>query len=905
MRRILLSILICGLILGGLFNIQSSYANGQYQSSSSGGQWVSRYNSPYNNPYSEKLYSSIADNSSISLSNLGDPNGEIASKALIYNNIAYFVTKSVSIYSLDLSSYNYKSMNLSLSNNILSSTPALVGENCNTIAAIDGLSFVNFIRFGPGLSISLLRKYGPLNIYSNPVTPSNSNFFITSNSSPSGYIYVFGCDGTINNIYMLSPYEQPEKGVAVKSNTIYVLTNFGSVKAIGNVNWNAQLGLKFTQEPVIYNDRIFVRGVMYEDGSEMIVALNSTNGSTIWSLRIPATILSPMVIFQDRIYFITEGPYIYSLNASNGAVLKTKKLQSISFTGISPDMIAISSELVFTGIYNGKFSLVYYDVIDDLINYDYLNANLGKPIGISLGNGKIIVTFQKGIEQLPIKAKASLKIYVEPASYNYSVNINGTSYIIQPNNTFILYLFLKRPSSLNLEIKDKIIINDQKYLGFYRWENVSQSNFNKSTVYINQWDSIVVKAYYRYYLLTNLNLDYKIISSQQINVTPKINIVEYNSTKVSLFLPQNTTSNFTIYAQPVVVINKTSSLVFQKWSDGDKNYIRKIYVQAGSTVYFTALYSLSNNYTLTLIVNPSNYASKILQSLSTNLNNVTSMVWIVPPNTNVTFEIKRTIISLNSTARLAFAYWSGDISSNDTKITFSVSHTNFTIVLNFQLQKLFIVKLINITYYNNQIINNGTSTILSKWYSSSNYNYTLKINKIIYLNKYERLLIYNYTINTINSKTNETSNYIISTIILSSGTTLIKVVYVLQKYTQLLIIFNDPEVKYIFINGTKEDIIKNNNTYLVNKTMWTSNSIKFYIEAVEKVKLSDYEYIVFKSFNNTSSSSISVNLNPGDKVTLYAQYQRENVLALSSSILVILILVIGIMVIAILIRWLM
>jgi len=905
MKRVFLSILICALIFGSMINIHSTYAKNNNQSSNSGGQWVSRYNSPYNNPYSEKIYSSIVDNSSISLSDLGDSNGEIASKTLIYNNVAYFVTKAVTIYSLDLSSYDYRTMNLSLSNNMLTSTPALIGENCNTIAALDGLSFVNFIKFGPGLSISLLRKYGPLNIYSDPVTTSNSNFYIGSNSSPSGYIYVFGCDGTINNIYLLSPYEQPVKGIAVKSNTIYVLTSFGSLKAIGNVEWTAQLGLKFTQEPVIYNDRIYVRGIMYEDGSEMIVALDSNNGSKIWSLRIPSIIISPIVIFQDKLHFITEGPYIYIVNASNGSVLKTKKLQNISFVGISPDMIAISTELIFTGVYNGKFSLIYYDVADDLIDYDYLNANLGKPIGISLGNGKIVVTFQKGLEQLPIKAKASVKIQVEPAEYNYTVKINGTNHIIQPNNPFILYFFLKKSSSINLEIQDKIIINDQKYLGFYKWENVFKSNFNKSTVNINQWDSIIVKAYYIYYLLTKLNLDYKIIGEQQISVKPKLNIIEYNSTKISIFLPQNSISNFTIYAQPVVVINETSSLIFQKWNDDDKNYMRKIYVQAGSTVYFTALYSVTNNYTLTLIVNPSSYASKILQNLSTNLKNVNSMVWAVPPNTNVTFEIKQTIIPLSNTARLTFVGWSGDISSNDTKITFSVNHTNFTVILNFQLQNLFVVKLINVTYFNNQIINNKTSTILSKWYPGTNYNYTLKINKIIYLNKYERLSLSNYTINAIIAKTDAVNNYIIPMIILNNGNTFIKVIYILQKYTQLLIIFNDPEVKYVFINGTKEDIINNNNAYFVNKTIWPSQNISFYIEAVEKIKLSDYEYIIFKSFNNTSSPSISIKLNPGDKITLYAYYQRENLLILSSSILMILILVIGIMVIAILVRWLM
>ena len=353
------------------------------------------------------------------------------------------------------------------------------------------------------------------------------------------------------------------------------------------------------------------------------------------------------------------------------------------------------------------------------------------------------------------------------------------------------------------------------------------------------------------------------------------------------------------------MINETSSLIFQKWNDDDKNYMRKIYVQAGSTVYFTALYSVTNNYTLTLIVNPSSYASKILQNLSTNLKNVNSMVWAVPPNTNVTFEIKQTIIPLSNTARLTFVGWSGDISSNDTKITFSVNHTNFTVILNFQLQNLFVVKLINVTYFNNQIINNKTSTILSKWYPGTNYNYTLKINKIIYLNKYERLSLSNYTINAIIAKTDAVNNYIIPMIILNNGNTFIKVIYILQKYTQLLIIFNDPEVKYVFINGTKEDIINNNNTYFVNKTIWPLQNISFYIEAVEKIKLTDYEYIIFKSFNNTSSPSISIKLNPGDKITLYAYYQRENLLILSSTILMILILVIGIMVIAILVRWLM
>lgn len=810
--------------------------------------WHSKYNSSLNNPIVAPFYSKISKPISFSLSSFDDV---IASKALIYNNTAFFVTKSVNLFSVDLSSFQYTRVNLSQANSALASTPALIAF-CNTIAVLDGNSYVQFFRIN-GLSLSKISQYGPINIYTHPLNVYEDKFYVTRSSSPSGSVNVFSCSGGVSNIYLLNQYEFPTAGVAVSTEGIFVLTNFGAVRNLLNSKWSKTLGLAFSQEPLLYNSKLIVRGLV--SSAEYIYALDASSGSILWQKNTPK-IVTNVLVYKDKLFFITEDSAIIGLDINNGS-LAFKKVLPKSFLLVNSEMISVSDVLIFSALLNNEYVIVYYDISHDLFDYYILDKNLGTPIGISVGDGKLVVTLTKGLQLLPIKAPSTLVVKAIPSDFTYNVVVNGTQYSIQKSSQLKLTYLIPVHSSLKIEIQDKIELNDFLKLKFIGWENVAESEHNKSLVKIHQWGLSEITAYFDYFLLTRLSLDYEILNGN-FSAIPDLKINGTSSKERSIFVRQNNYVTFEIYAEPLIRADNIV-LVFKSWSDGDLNNERKIRLKAGEFLNLVAFYEISKNSTLILNLIPKDFKDEIMKNLNSSLQTDTPLVWNIKPNSTISFSILNTVITINDTLKLVFKGWYGDYTSNSTNITIVVDKEIYNLTLVFEVQRFYLIEISNVTYYRGAIYSITNHTLFEGW-SFEPINYTLLINKIVYINDHERLRLVSY--DGIDNIIEDDEKVIAS---VTKSINKITLVYALEKLTTLTIIVQDRNIAYIYVNETAHNVMELGKDIGIKISIWISDKVSYNILAPEIFRINENKELIFRGFivdDKIEKSTAIINRNP-------------------------------------------
>lgn len=896
MNKIVASVLLVLLTfsLTSSINFHIIQAQSSYQGKPS---WVNKYNSSLNNPASGVLYSSIKNPEFFSFSYHGI-NEEASSKAIIFNEVAYIVTKSVSLFMLDLETLEYSSKKLSVSNSNLNSTPALAAGNCNSLAVVDGISNIRFFKINDRFVLSELYSYGPLNTYSHALNVFNNKFYVTKISSPSGQVLVFECNGSLSNVYLLFTYEEPSAGVAVSNNGIFVVTNYGKLSKINS--WSAPVGLNFLQEPLIYGSQVIVRGKSGSDSEETLFALDINSGNKLWSYKIGIGIASPLLVYQDKIFFIAKNSTIIALDVYSGSPVLAKKLPSdVTFLNFIADLISIDRILVFTAKYGNTYAVFYYDIVNDLLDYYTLTDDIGKPIGLSLAKGKIVVTAERGIGLLPIKAPSTLIINANPSDQKYSVLINGTAYTISPMSNLKINYLIVFNSSLLIEIQDEIKLDSMRILRIVSWNGVISYDYNKSIVNIYQWNTSNITANFDIYILTKIALGYSVLNSNNINIKPALMINDTKINSYSDFVRQNYYIYIKIYAEQMVIINETTKLVFQKWSDGNSSNLRIVKLNAGDSLSLQALYIITSNYTLILEIKPNDFKREVLKHLRSSLPINDSLIWTVNQNSSHFFNLDSRVIEINSTMGLLFRGYYGEISSNDTTINIIVNKNNYKIILIFEIQNLYSLNLYNITIYNNTIQNITEYNLLNKW-SSSPINFTILITKIIYKDFKER-----YTFLKFNSS-EDLKNQIIDEKTLSvnfqlkPGVNKIYLYYTIEKLTELVLITNDKGVKQVAINGTQYYFPDGNAT--IKLTFWASKPINLEISVPEKIKIDDTKYLVFRSVNDFKNSTLKITLEPGDRLVLNLKYELEEISILPSYLILILIVLLSIIMMAFIFR---
>jgi hypothetical protein len=642
------------------------------------------------------------------------------------------------------------------------------------------------------------------------------------------------------------------------------------------IQWDRSLGIVANEPLTINNNYIIVKGKDYKN-NPLLVAINLSNGNKIWEMALKSEIISNIVSINDKVIFLLSNNTLFSLNVKNSNLINKIQLSKYNIEVIKTDLIYINNILIFSAKKDNNYIIVYYDILTNNFASEKTDSNTGNIIGLSLSNGKLIVAGVNGFEILPIYTRSSLTVKSAPP-FNLKIKIDNSTYIMNNGSIKINYL-LYNEKRINLQIQEEIAVNRTTKLRLINWENVIQSNNNNSVVKLLQWDDITVIAKYDYFLLTRLEINYAFLNYTN-NVKVKIKINEEEKAIWEDYIRIAHSKNLKIYAEPIIPINSTDSIIFYKWSDNVTTNERNYEIKSYNFNKLTAYYILSKKAILKIKIVTGNYTglSKIIENIEADhpikFENNTAQI-ILDMYKIINFKVLGSQIYIDDYNRYKFLSWTTDVYSNDTSFQYLVNKNYNEIIITFKYERKFELYINKTILFNNKIISSDLTKIYEEW-SDSYLNYTLKIKKVELKDKNTKVEYMDIILPNKIELNNNNDELIISLKLIDKKTIII-IYYKMYKLTKLTLIVNNQIIDKLNINHTQVNLEKINNSSSFYTEKWLYEPITLIIEVPKEMKINEVKTLKFMEFKNHSSNPmITVKMEPGEEIMLEAIYIEDN-----------------------------
>jgi hypothetical protein len=838
--------------------------------------WINPYYSFNNNPVFGLVYNNVFNKKVFNLKEKKF-NETIASKITTFNNIAYFVTDKGNLFMVNLNTLKYNLTQITKTGSP-NSHAAVIAKKCNNLIFKDGESYINYFKIVNEFNLKLIKRHGPTDDNLG-IIATEDNVFFTNSGGPAGQIIRATCDGSILNIWLLANYNFPRTSPVFYDKIVVIQTTFGHfmARSLNNtIQWDRSLGIVANEPLTINNNYIIVKGKDYKN-NPLLVAINLSNGNKIWEMALKSEIISNIVSINDKVIFLLSNNTLISLNVKNSNLINKIQLSKYNIEVIKTDLIYINNILIFSAKKDNNYIIVYYDILTNNFASEKTDSNTGNIIGLSLSNGKLIVAGVNGFEILPIYTRSSLTVKSDPPS-NLKIKIDNSTYIMKNGSIKINYL-LYNEKLINLQIQEEIAVNRTTKLRLINWENVIQSNNNNSVVKLLEWDDITVIAKYDYFLLTRLEVNYAFLNYTN-NVKVKIKINEEEKAIWEDYIRIAHSKNLKIYAEPIIPINFTDSIIFYKWSDNVTTNERNHEIKSYSFVKLTAYYILSKKAILTVKIVTTNYTgiNKIIENIKADypikFENNTAQI-ILDMYKIINFKVLSLQIYIDDYGRYKFLSWSADVYSNDTSFQYLVNKNYNIIIITFKYEKKFELYINKTILFNNKIISSNLTKIYEEW-SDSYLNYTLKIKKVALKDKNTKVEYMDIILSNKIELNNNNDELIISLKLIDKKTIII-IYYKMYKLTKLTLIVNNQIIDKLNINHTQVNLEKINNSSSFYTEKWLYEPITLIIKVPKEMKINEVKTLKFMEFKNHSSNPmITVKMEPGEEIMLEAIYIEDN-----------------------------
>jgi hypothetical protein len=838
--------------------------------------WINPYYSFNNNPVFGLVYNNVFNKKVFNLKEKKF-NETIASKITTFNNIAYFVTDKGNLFMVNLNTLKYNLTQITKTGSP-NSHAAVIAKKCNNLILKDGESYINYFKIVNEFNLKLIKRHGPTDDNLG-IIATEDNVFFTNSGGPAGQIIRATCDGSILNIWLLANYNFPRTSPVFYDKIVVIQTTFGHfmTRSLNNtIQWDRSLGIVANEPLTINNNYIIVKGKDYKN-NPLLVAINLSNGNKIWELSLKSEIISNIVSINDKVIFLLSNNTLISLNVKNSNLINKIQLSKYNIEVIKTDLIYINNILIFSAKKDNNYIIVYYDILTNNFASEKIDSNTGNIIGLSLSNGKLIVAGVNGFEILPIYTRSSLTVKSDPP-LNLKIKIDNGTYIINNGSIKINYL-LYNEKLINLQIQEEIAVNRTTKLRLINWENVIQSNNNHSVVKLLQWDDITVIAKYDYFLLTRLEINYAFLNYTN-NVKVKIKINEEEKAIWEDYIRIAHSKNLKIYAEPIIPINSTDSIIFYKWSDNVTTNERNYEIKSYNFIKLTAYYILSKKAILKIKIVTGNYTglSKIIENIEADhpikFENNTAQI-ILDMYKIINFKVLGSQIYIDDYNRYKFLSWTTDVYSNDTSFQYLVNKNYNEIIITFKYERKFELYINKTILFNNKIISSDLTKIYEEW-SDSYLNYTLKIKKVELKDKNTKVEYMDIILPNKIELNNNNDELIISLKLIDKKTIII-IYYKMYKLTKLTLIVNNQIIDKLNINHTQVNLEKINNSSSFYTEKWLYEPITLIIEVPKEMKINEVKTLKFMEFKNHSSNPmITVKMEPGEEIMLEAIYIEDN-----------------------------
>jgi len=856
--------------------------------------WLNKYGDSSNNPVIlKKEKNKQVENKEFILFKNGI-NDEIATKTITYNNIGYTFTKNGNLLMLDLNSLEFNITKLSIPNNEIEATPS-ISSQCKVLAIKDGSSFVKFFKILDKFKLEIIKDFGPLNEVKHSIISNKDIFLITEKVGAEGSVYRFNCIGDLLTIWKLDIYNYPATSPAFKDDILIYTTTKGTIEGKSlnkSIDWRTTIGFSFYSEPIIYNDNILI--ISYDiKNNQILYNLDIKTGKIKWKINLENNVISPLSIYQNVINFITQNGTIYQLDIISNKIIKKVTLPK-DFQIIKTDLILINSILIFYTKISNKYNLIYYDIINNIYKTEQVKE-LGDLIGLSLSDGKLIVTGKAGIGIYPIYVQTSLTIKTNLDKINIKIYVNNTNLTLK--NILNINYLIKNDTTINVTTEEEIPVDFREKLKIEKWENVSSYSNNFATVKLYQWENTVITIYYEHYFLSVIEIKYKISDNITLKREPILKINDQEIKEFRTFIKNNEKVLVKLYAEPILEINITSKLIFYSWDDGVKENERIVELKPWNFIKLVAIYNYSSDYLISINLNPPEMFNLIFSNLESRIEfmkNNTTLTGIVKPNTEIQLKAKEEIL-INDTTKIRFLYWKiNNFTLNKSLLIINVNNnTKIELIYEYYWYFEFVINknFISIDYKNN------TEERITFWKNNQQSNITIIVDKILF-DKNNKITLLNIT--SINSKytTLENSTHITLYIILNKGESRVIINYIIEKLSTLIIVIPYEKIKEIIINSKVYNVENRNGSSLVEINDWIYNEKNYTIEFPLKVKIDESKTLIFKSVKdsmfNYTSNKIEISLKAGDKKIIIPEYTIED-LSMNNNFIIALLLVLAFM----------
>ena len=127
--------------------------------------------------------------------------------------------------------------------------------------------------------------------------------------------------------------------------------NRGNTSLIINIS---EFGISWVHEPTnsIFSSPVIDNLRIYYGGSNMVEAINITNGVRMWSIS-TGTVQSAPTIEEGILYYATNAGQVNARNATNGDVIWQEEMT----TGIKSGITIVENKIYFTDTTTGLFAL--------------------------------------------------------------------------------------------------------------------------------------------------------------------------------------------------------------------------------------------------------------------------------------------------------------------------------------------------------------------------------------------------------------------------------------------------------------------------------------------------------------------------------------------------------------------
>ncbi len=873
MSKAILFILI--LVLSNLLFVNTKVFGENYKNENV--NWTNPYFSPNNNPVFSLIYNEISSNKTFILSdkNLSD---KISSKIVTYHNTAYFVTDKGNLFMVDLDQLEYNKTQITKTGSLNTPSP-VIAQKCNVLIVKDSEGYINYFQIISNFNLKLLKRYGSTGDKLG-IIATETDVFFTASAGPAGEIFRTSCYGSILNIWLLSNYIYPSITPSYYNKVFVIQTTSGSFIARSidkTIEWDKNLGIISFEPLTINNNYIFAKGKDFKN-IPLIMAINLSNGNKIWSITLNSEVISNIISINEEIIFLLANNTLIRLNLKDSKVIDKISFLNYNIKLIKTDLIYINNILIFLATKNNNYVVVYYDIVSNNILTERIVNKIGDLIGLSLAGGKLIVTGRNGFEILPIYTRSSLTIDTNP-KIALKVKIDEKIYTI--NGTIKLYYLIHEEKIINIQIQSEITINRTTKMRLSGWENAIEVNYNNSIAKLTQWNNVSVVAKYDYFLLSRLEINYEFLNYTG-NIKPKITI-NYKETSVwEDFIRKDSYVSLKLFAESIIPINSTDSLIFSKWSDNvtvnERNYDIKSY----SFIKLTAYYILSKKAILKIKIITTNYTyidkitANVKSSYLLKFENDTAQI-VLDKYKTIDIQILNPVIYIDKYHRYKFIGWQIEENYNNTYLKYLINKNYNEIIILFKYERKYELYVNKLVLFNNKIVINNSTKIYEEW--SDNYlNYSLRIKKIEYLEKDIKIEYKDIIINE-NIISNKTMNNdeLIFNLKLFDQKTNITIYYKIYKLTKLTLIINNNILEKINLNYTQLPLEKTNNSATLYIEKWLYEPINLIIDLPKEIKINEVKTLRFTEFKNISkNSTLNIKIEPGEEVLLEAIYTEDN-----------------------------